>query len=99
MAYKSSEKFLEKNGKTWSYCHVDPKLGKPCIAHASHVSAKDFTNTLAAAVHGLEDHETEKIIFLIRYRNTLTGHAITYGEVDDFVDALKTAIMITAQPV
>lgn len=44
-------------------------------------------------------HETENIIFLIRYRNTLTGHAITYGEVDDFVDALKTAIMITAQPV
>lgn len=62
MAYKSKEKFLEKNGKIWSYCHVDPKLGKPCTAHASHVSAKDFAKTLTAAAHGLEEAETENDI-------------------------------------
>lgn len=33
MAYKSKEKFLERDGKTMSYCHVDPKLGKKCQAH------------------------------------------------------------------
>lgn len=33
MAYKSKEKFLERDGKTMSYCHVDPKLGKACSAH------------------------------------------------------------------
>ena len=33
MAYKSKEKFLERDGKTFSYCHIDPKLGKACTAH------------------------------------------------------------------
>ena len=33
MAYKSKEKFLERDGKTMSYCHVDPKAGKPCSVH------------------------------------------------------------------
>lgn len=55
MAYKSKEKFLEKNGKTWSYCHVDPKIGKPCTAHASHVSAKDVTKNLKAVADMIED--------------------------------------------
>lgn len=62
MPYKSKDKFLEKNGKTWSYCHVDPALGKACAVHASHVSAKDFAKTLTAAAHGFEDNETENDI-------------------------------------
>lgn len=33
MAYKSKEKFLERDGKTLSYCHIDPKLGQACSAH------------------------------------------------------------------
>ena len=31
--YKSKEKFLEKNGKRWSFCHVDPAGGVPCRVH------------------------------------------------------------------
>lgn len=64
---------------------------------------KDF-QTNATSIYGTTvltltvTHEKEDIVFMIRYRNMLVGHAITYGEVDDLVDALKTAIQITAQP-
>lgn len=33
MAYKSKKQYLERDGKTLSYCHVDPKLGKACSVH------------------------------------------------------------------
>ena len=37
MGYVSKEKFLEKNGKRWSFCHVDPASGVPCKLHVNHV--------------------------------------------------------------
>lgn len=36
MGYKSKEKFLEKSGKRWSFCHVDPSEGVPCKLHVNH---------------------------------------------------------------
>lgn len=50
MAYKSKEKFLERDGKTLSYCHVDPKLGKQCTAH---IHPADFSQADAKRLREL----------------------------------------------
>lgn len=52
MAYKSKQKFLERDGKTMSYCHVDPKLGKPCQAHI-HIADLDIAKVDAKLLRQL----------------------------------------------
>lgn len=89
MAYKSKDKYLEKNGKKWSYCHVDPASGKPCTAHASHVSAKDFAKTLTAAAHGFEDVETEQnVMSIFDFNDALEGDLTVEEKRNIISDAL-----------
>jgi hypothetical protein len=38
MAYKSKDKYLERDGKTFSYCHIDPQSGSVCTTHKFHES-------------------------------------------------------------
>lgn len=42
-------------------------------------------------------HEPEDIVFLARFKNSLNGHAVSYSEVPDMVEALTTAIDVTVE--
>lgn len=42
-------------------------------------------------------HEPEDIVFLARFKNSLNGHAVSYSEATDMVEALTTAIGVTVK--
>lgn len=42
-------------------------------------------------------HEKDDIVFLARFRNSLDGYAVSYGEVDDMIKILTIAIDITVK--
>ena len=77
MAYKSKEKFLERDGKTLSYCHIDPKSGRACTAHI-HPADLDLTKADAKRLRELGE---ELINIADKSAKTETSRDISHEDI------------------